>query len=456
MYESFYGFREQPFSLLPDPAFLYVGKKHRKTLTKLRSGVMNQAGITLITGEIGSGKTTLIQHLMGQFKKDTTVGLINNTRPAFGDLMQWILHAFNVSCNANNDVKLHQAFLKFVQGEAARKRRTLLIVDEAQNMSPELLEELRLLTNVNIDYPLFQVVLVGQPELRNTLRRPELQQFAQRIAVEHHLDPLDVEETGEYIGHRIQVAGGDPALFQRQACELVHRYSHGVPRLINSLCNTALLYGYDENKTTIDGPLMSEIVPDEKRGELLAFGTAGGTVEQKTRPEVNSGPERMAASEEMGRLAVTRGGKLHGEYVLNGTSLAIGSQRDNDIVLSAPEVSTYHARIQISNDGHYLEDLGSASGITVNSRRVLGYSLQDGDTIRIGGYTLAYRNHRTMESSQDEGSITRGSQIVAAQDGVGDAIERKTVDKVDVSSLEVSKGERDLDGALRVLVEMLE
>ena len=271
MYRSFYKLRGKPFSLLPDPAFLYVSGKHRKALAKLRSGIMNRAGITLITGEIGAGKTTLIQHLIRELDHEVTIGLVNNINSRFDDLLQWVLQAFEIEVADTSDVKLHRAFVSFVKEQTTQGRNALLFVDEAQNMSARVLEELRMLMNINVDYPSFQIVVAGQPELRGILERPEMRQFAQRIAVEHHLQALDAEETGKYIQHRLVVVGGDPGLFDPEACELIFQHSQGVPRLVNSLCDTVLEYGYEEKKAIIDGALVRDILNDPANGRLLAL-----------------------------------------------------------------------------------------------------------------------------------------------------------------------------------------
>ena len=271
MYRSFYNLRGKPFSLLPDPAFLYVSGKHRKALAKLRSGIMNRAGITLITGEIGSGKTTLIQHLIRELEGEVTIGLVNNIHSRFDDLLQWVLQAFEIEVTDTSDVKLHRAFVSFVKEQTTQGRSALLFVDEAQNMSARVLEELRMLMNINVDYPSFQVVIAGQPELRGIFERPGMRQFAQRIAVEHHLQALDAEETGKYIQHRLVVAGGDPGLFDPEACELIYQHSQGVPRLVNSLCDTVLEYGYEEKQAIIDGALVRDILNDRENGRLLAL-----------------------------------------------------------------------------------------------------------------------------------------------------------------------------------------
>jgi type II secretory pathway predicted ATPase ExeA len=201
MYEAFYGFREKPFSLLPDAGFLYFSPKHRMALTLLEYGLMNQAGFTVISGDIGTGKTTLIRQLLSTIDPQLTVGLISNTHRTFGDLMQWIALAFALPHQGKDKVQLYHDFMAFIIDEYAQGRRTVLIVDEAQNMSAETLEELRMLSNVNADKDqVLQVILVGQRELRDTLRRPDLVQFAQRIGVDYHLEPLTEEETSTAAG----------------------------------------------------------------------------------------------------------------------------------------------------------------------------------------------------------------------------------------------------------------
>ncbi|MGD8854659.1 MAG: AAA family ATPase, partial [Gammaproteobacteria bacterium] len=257
MYESFYGFREKPFSLLPDSGFLYLSSKHRMALTLLEYGLMNQAGFTVISGDIGTGKTTLIRELLNQIDPQIKVGLISNTHRTFGDLMQWIALAFDLPHQGKDKVTLYRDFMEFIIRQYGQGRRTVLIVDEAQNMSPETLEELRMLSNVNADKDqVLQIILVGQRELRATLRRPDLIQFAQRIGVDYHLEPLNEEETRDYIRHRCRTAGGAPDLFTDQACQQIHAATGGVPRLINMLCDTALVYGYAEQREKIDAALV--------------------------------------------------------------------------------------------------------------------------------------------------------------------------------------------------------
>lgn len=272
MYESFYGFSEKPFSLLPDPGFLYLGKKHSMALAMLQYGLTSQAGFTVVAGEIGSGKTTLIRYLLDQVESDVTIGLISNTHESFGELLQWVLLAFDLDYKGKEKVELYQTFQEFIIGEYARGRRTVLVIDEAQNLRPETLEELRMLSNINADKDqVLQLILVGQPELRETLRQPRLEQFAQRVGVAYYLEALSREEAVAYVQHRLKVAGGRPDLIERPAIEYLHEASKGVPRIINNVCDTALVYGFATQSPKIGLSLVREVVGDRMKAGLFSL-----------------------------------------------------------------------------------------------------------------------------------------------------------------------------------------
>ena len=304
MYESFYNLKEKPFTLLPDPGFLFMSKKHQMALTLLEYGLYDHAGFTVISGEIGAGKTTLIRHMLNNMEHEYTVGLISNTHRSFGELLQWILLAFNLEHRDMNKVEMYQRFVDFIIGEYSQNRRTVLIVDEAQNMDAETLEELRMLSNVNADKDQsLQVILVGQRELRETLQRPDLVQFAQRITVDYHLEPLSEKETAGYIAHRMQVAGGDPQTFTPAACAAVHRFSGGVPRLINLLCDTALVYGFAEQNNRIDAQLVTDVAREKQQGGI--FPVYADASDETFLPETEAGVAAKALSAEPDTGAAT-------------------------------------------------------------------------------------------------------------------------------------------------------
>ncbi|MEQ9122712.1 MAG: AAA family ATPase [Alphaproteobacteria bacterium] len=266
MYETFYGLKRRPFSTLPDPEFIYWSKGHEMALTMLRYGVMTRAPITVITGEIGAGKTTLVRHLLNELPEDLTTGLVSNLQEGRGELLQWVLMALDQPVEAQESyVSLFRRFQDFVIQSYAAGRRVLLLIDEAQNLGVKMLEELRMLTNINSEGDdLLQLILVGQPQLRDLLNQPELVQFAQRITSDFCLNPLGPTETAAYIRRRLEIAGAEREIFTPRTCELIHQATGGTPRLINSLCDLCLVYGYSDNRHIVDEDLLIEFLNSAK------------------------------------------------------------------------------------------------------------------------------------------------------------------------------------------------
>ena len=279
MYESFYGLNERPFSIQPDPGFLYMGKRHSLAYTMLQYAILNRAGFTVICGDIGCGKTTLIHRLLRELGEEVTVGFVTNTHPDLADLTEWIMLAFGQPYDALTPVARYDAFQRFLISEYSKGRRVVLIVDEAQNLSASAVESLRMISNINADKDqLIQIILVGQPQLRELLRRPELQQFAQRIAADFYITPLNSVEVGDYIEHRLKVAGRDQQLFTPYATAKIAKATHGVPRSINILCDTALVYGFASEAAQIDVQLLDEVLQD--RSEYGVLGDINFNIEQ--------------------------------------------------------------------------------------------------------------------------------------------------------------------------------
>lgn len=266
MYEQYYGLREKPFGMLPDPGFIYWSHAHSMAYTMLEYGVINNAGFTVITGGIGCGKTTLIRHLLTQLLQHVTVGLLSNTHIKEGELLRWVMMALGQPFDQPTVMGVFNDFQRFLIDQYAQMRRTILIVDEAQNLSTATLEELRMLSNINADKDqILQIILVGQPELREVLQGPDLVQFVQRISSDFHLMPLDPSEVFDYVRCRVQLAGGPPDLFSRQSCKLVADASKGVPRTINMLCDTALVYAYSTGARYVSSGIMANVIADKKK-----------------------------------------------------------------------------------------------------------------------------------------------------------------------------------------------
>ena len=267
MYNAFFGLSERPFSLLPDPEFLYWAKPHTKAYTMLEYGIATHAPITVITGEIGSGKTTLVRKLLNEIPDDYSVGLISNAQGGRGELLHWVLMALGQEADSSRSyVQLFRQFQDFLIEEYACGRRTALIFDEAQNLTTETLEELRMFSNINADKDeLLQLILVGQPELRDLVARPELVQFAQRIASEFHLRALDAEETAAYIEHRLKVAGATRRIFTPEAMRMVHAATRGTP-----LCDYALVYAFADELREVGPDTVREVLRDRCRQGVFA------------------------------------------------------------------------------------------------------------------------------------------------------------------------------------------
>jgi type II secretory pathway predicted ATPase ExeA len=265
MYESFYGFNLRPFALLPQEEFMFLSRQHRMALDLLVYGLSNRALFCVVSGDIGTGKTTLLRYLLRRRGPQISVGMVTGVNGTFLELLQWTLSEFGLDHRGGDKIAMQQTLVEFAKREEACGRRMVLVVDEAQSLAPEVLEELRLFSNVSAGYaPVLQTVLVGQLGLRKTLRRREMRQFAQRVGVDYVLTPLDKEQTQAYIRHRLGLAGpGQEDLFTPEACDAIFGASRGIPRIVNLLSDTALVYGYADQKQTIDASVVNEVLRDK-------------------------------------------------------------------------------------------------------------------------------------------------------------------------------------------------
>jgi len=263
-YMDFFGFRERPFTLVPDPEFLFWSAQHRRAYSVLEFGILSHAPITLVTGGVDCGKTTLLRELLRQFEERVTVGLISNAQGGRGELIQWVLNSLGVRFDPGvGYVQLFQLLQDFLIEEYARGHRVILIFDEAQNLSRESLEELRMLTNINSGKDeLLQLVLVGQPELREIIMQPSLRQLAQRIAASFHLTPLDAASVKALIEFRLRTAGGTGSEFTDAAARRIHEVTHGVPRLVNQICDMCLLYAWSTDNYQVDEQVVQAVLDD--------------------------------------------------------------------------------------------------------------------------------------------------------------------------------------------------
>ena len=267
MYEVFYKLNKAPFSNIPDPGLLFLSPQHQRALSVLKYALMARAGFCVITGDVGAGKTTLVRRLLHELDVPVEVGLVSNTQcDTFEEFLQWILLAFDLEYRGKEKVELYDTFVGYLIDQFRKGRPVTLIIDEAQHLGPEYLEQLRMMSNVNTEKgQILQTILVGQPELWDLLHQPKLEQFAQRISYDYFLSPLDsVGLVGDYIKYRIERSGGDRNLFENDTYEQIWRTTGGVPRLINLICDTALVFGYAEERITIGSEIISQVIEDKK------------------------------------------------------------------------------------------------------------------------------------------------------------------------------------------------
>lgn len=264
LYTDHFNFTERPFSLLPDPDFLFWSKAHTRAFSILEYGLVTRAPLTVITGEVGTGKTTLVQALLQQIDADFTVGLISNAQGDRGDLLRWVLSALDITPDPSGDyVALFEQFQDFVIGEYADGRSVVLVIDEAQNLTYETLEELRMLTNINSNKDeILQLILLGQPELRFKITAPELRQFAQRVTATYHIEPMDLTTTRQYIRHRLEHVGGTGQEISPQAMRMIFETAQGIPRMINKICDLALVYTASAGHKTVSITTIKELIND--------------------------------------------------------------------------------------------------------------------------------------------------------------------------------------------------
>ncbi|MFH1854236.1 MAG: AAA family ATPase [Candidatus Omnitrophota bacterium] len=258
MYLEYYGLKEKPFSVTSDPNFLYLSRRHREAISHMQYGIEERMGFLEITGEIGTGKTTISKALLNTFDEHTKTAFILNSNLSEIQLLEAIVTDFGINLKNKRKITMFNELNRFLLEQLKHNNNTVLIIDEAQNLKPSLLEQIRLLSNLETEKEkLLQIILVGQPELKEKLASRELAQLRQRIAIRYHILPLDRDEIGAYICHRLNIAGSEGRdFFTAGALETIRRFSNGVPRLINILCDKALLAGFAADKKLIGADIV--------------------------------------------------------------------------------------------------------------------------------------------------------------------------------------------------------
>jgi type II secretory pathway predicted ATPase ExeA/pSer/pThr/pTyr-binding forkhead associated (FHA) protein len=389
MYCELFHLKEPPFRLTPDPQFLFGSKQHTRAKAYMESTIWLADGFVVITGDIGSGKTTLIESFLTELPDDVVLAHISQTQLSPVEFLQSLLVEFGFKPFAMRKIELLAVLKDFLVKQYAEGKRVILIVDESQNLSRKVLEEIRLLSGIEAQKEkVLRIILAGQPELADKLDSPNLRQLAQRIRLRFHLSAFSKRETREYIEHRLGVAGaGQRKVFSDEALDSVFRYTGGVPRLINILCDTAMLCAFADEKDFV------ELESLEAAVEELQW-TAYSERHREPARELDSTDEHKKVVLPFGRLDILHEGQLVGSFDLAEGRAIIGRTSNNDLQLRSTFVSRHHAQILTDPQRSTLEDLNSTNGIFVGSQRVRRHELSNGDAIRLGEHKLVYRDLR--------------------------------------------------------------
>ncbi len=389
MYLKHFGLERQPFQLTPDADFLYLSKAHNRAKSYMEYTVWNRDGFVVITGEIGSGKTTLIQQLLRTVDENVLIARIYQTQLNEIEFFQAILHELGLDPFKAGKVELISMLNEFLLEQYAEGRQVILIVDEAQNLSKRVLEELRMLTGMETDEErILNLILVGQPELKNLLDAPGMEQLSQRIRFRFHLSALDEDDIQNYINHRLEVAGMQknksssiPKVIKDECIPVIYRYTGGIPRLINSLCDTALICAFVENKKTVTAKIIEEAVNEL---QWVPYHERVGIKALKGKPTTAVEFDSPAKLIDLMHEDDVR------EYPLTEDTTTIGRIGTNDIRLLDEMVSGHHAKIIRFQNNYFIEDITSTNGSFVNGKRIRKCVLKDGDKIAFGPYKMIF------------------------------------------------------------------
>jgi len=315
MYEAFYGLKEKAFNLNPDPEYFYMSREHENAYVHLEYAIRESKGFAVITGEVGSGKTTLINYLLYKLRLDINIGLITNTNIPAPQFLKAICREFEIDVDVREKVDIMEIFQDFLLERYAQNERVLLIIDEAQNISPEAMEEIRMLSNLEAEKShLIQIILIGQPELKYKLQRNDLKQFAQRVSTHYHINGLNKDEVNNYIRYRLKVGEAKNLdIFNEDAIELIYRHALGIPRIINVICDTALVYGYADGIKIIDKGLIETVIKErEESGIFSKLDLNCGDASAKTLSEEKISKSSASPLDFMGKRIEILDAKIEG------------------------------------------------------------------------------------------------------------------------------------------------
>ena len=416
MYLEPFKLKELPFRLSPDPQFLYLSRQHARAKAYMESTIWFTDGFVVITGEIGSGKTTLIESFLKEVPADVVVAQINQTQVSAIDFLQAVLVQFGFSPFQMKKAELLATLNQFLIEQYSAGRKVLLIVDEAQNLNLRVLEEIRMLSGVETTKEkVLRIILAGQPELNEKLNAPELVQLVQRVRLRFHLSALSPRDTMSYVLHRLEVAGSQGReIFQPACYPIIDRYTGGVPRLINTLCDTAMLAAFNAERDQVLPEDLEAAIAELQWTEFLVRTAAGmqapvihgRAATHSTPPAADSGSATPLA-----RLLLISEGHTVSDRPLYRGRVIIGRAPDAELRVDSRLISRYHCQV-ISNDRmSVIEDLNSTNGIYIKDKRLRRHNLNDGDVITLGSHQLMYVDERpghrphTADSSSETGEF---------------------------------------------------
>jgi type II secretory pathway predicted ATPase ExeA len=436
VYTEQFNLKDLPFRLSPDPQFLYLSKNHARAKAYMESTIWFTDGFVVITGEIGSGKTTLIETFLRELEKDVVVAQINQTQVSAIEFLQAVLVQFGFTPFKMKKAELLATLNNFLVEQYAAGRKVLLIVDEAQNLSMRVLEEVRMLSGVETTKEkVLRIILAGQPELNAKIDSPELVQLAQRVRLRFHLTALSEEDMKAYVLHRLEVAGsGGRPIFEEDCWPMLYRYTGGVPRLINTLCETAMMAAFTSDRDRVLAEDVKSAVEELRWPEFSARRVAAPAPPPVETGEpspglyiatedARRGPARTDAP--LARLVVSTEGRTVGELPLRVGRLIIGRTPDNDLQIDSRFVSRHHCQITTKPASCVIEDLNSTNGIVVKSKRVRMQNLNDGDVVTIGKHDLLYVDERSRSGTGDTGRHAQTTVLYEEEGPEEDAPEKK-------------------------------
>jgi len=403
-YLEHFNLSEQPFRLTPDPDFLYWSKQHARAKAYMESTIWLADGFVVITGEIGSGKTTLLQSFLAELDDDVVFALVSQTQLTPTQFLQAILTEFGFKPFNKRKVELLDMLNMFLIEQYSNGKKVLLIIDEAQNLSKKVLEEVRMISGIETHKEkVLRIILAGQPELKETLDSPSLKQLMQRVRLRFHIGPLDRGEMRNYIERRLSVAGcSEKTLFEDDSFDVIYRFSGGVPRLVNTLCDTALLCSFADEKASVDA---QDIIAAAQELNWKEHESNTGIYDQLRQLENDRKPK---SDSHVTQIEVRKDGEVIDILSFPLGRIIVGRSPDNEIYIKSKFVSRHHAQLVTDDNGCVVEDLNSTNGVFLGEKQVKKYRLRNGDKVSLGVHELLFTDLRLVDKKSDSSPTAIG------------------------------------------------